>query len=102
MTPFFNLLLKHPVSVMFYLLYTALCAKVLTSNIKFHHWLAANPGHHSVSYGEGIVYSILFLLMVGGIFGLVLIINAIIRKQSAFYLWLLLLLFIQTIASIAI
>ena len=101
MKPFFNLLLKHPVSVVFYLLYTALCAMVLTSNIRYHHWIAANPGRHGVSYGEGIMYGILYLLIIGAVFGLVLIANAVVRKQPAFYLWLLLLVAIQTVAAIA-
>ncbi|MGZ3945572.1 MAG: hypothetical protein ACXVJB_11560 [Mucilaginibacter sp.] len=102
MAPFFKTLLEHPVSVVFYLLYTALCGLIMTSNIRYHHWLVANPGKHGVSYGEGIMFGILFLLMVGGIFGLILIINAIVRKQPAFYVWLLLLVFIQTVVAIAI
>jgi|GEM_PF-2025980 len=100
--PFFKTLFKHPISVVFHLVYTALCVLIMTSNIRYHRWLIANPGKHGVSYGEGIMFGILLLLMVGGIFGLILIINAVVRKQPAFYMWLLLLVFIQTVAAIAI
>jgi hypothetical protein len=73
---------------------------IFISNIRYDQWLAANPGKISVSYGEGIMYGIFFLVMTGAVFGFVLLINAIVRKQSAFYLWLVLVIIIQTVTVI--
>jgi hypothetical protein len=47
------------------------------------------------------MYGILLLWMVFGIFGFVLLINAVARRQPMFYLWLLLIIFIQTVAAVA-
>ena len=102
MKSFFKTLLKHPVSVSCSLLYTALCALVFMSNIRYNRWLAANPKGHYLSYGEGIMYGIFFLIMTGAVFGFVLIINAIVRKQPVFYLWLLLIIVVQAVAAIAV
>lgn len=102
MESFLKTLFKHPISLAFYLLYTALCVLIFTSNIRHRHWVAANPGYHGVSYGEGIMYGIFFLIMLGTVFGLVLLMNAVVRKQPVFYLSLLLVIVVQTVAAIAV
>lgn len=101
MKSFLKSLLKHPISVTFYVLYTALCVMILISNIRYQLWINANPGKHAVSYGEGIMYGFLGLVMVGAVFEFVLMLNAIVRKQSGFYVWMMLTVVIQTVAVIA-
>jgi hypothetical protein len=99
MTPFFKTLLKHPVSVIFYSAYTWLCYEVLRSRLEFHQWLKTHP-QHSISYGEGIAYIAFFRVIVGAIFGLVTLINALVSKQVFFYAWLMAIVFIQTLVAL--
>jgi hypothetical protein len=53
-----------------------------------------------MAYGEGIAYSAILLILVGTIFGLVVIINALVRKELFFYTWLMAVIFIQTLIAL--
>ena len=98
---FFETLLKHPISVACYGLYSWLCYQIYSGKIEHDHWLKANRNNpHALGYGEGIGYSMIFLVVVGAMFGLVLLVNALVRKQVVFYMWLGVVVFIQTIVTL--
>jgi len=62
--------------------------------------MAKDAPQHSISYGEGIAYMTFFLVIIGAIFGLVLLVNALVRKQIVFYVWLMAIIFIQTLVAL--
>ena len=96
MKAFFQILLKHPISIIFYGIYSWFCVKSFIAFRQYHFWLAGNH-EHSISYGEGIGYLSIFLILFAVIFCFILLINAIARKQFLFYCWLVFIIFSQTI-----
>jgi len=74
-----------------------LCYIAYRGIAEFHQWSKSNPHTHNVGYGEGIVYSGILLIAVAMIFALVILINIIISKKIGFYLWLMMIILVQTI-----
>ena len=94
----FQFFKKYPISIICHLLYTGLCYNTFRFNLEFHKRIRQNPGKSGIALGgEVMVYKSLFVILIAGIFIFVCFANAIARKQYAFYLWLNLVLIIQTI-----
>ncbi|MDN5284057.1 MAG: hypothetical protein JWR38_331 [Mucilaginibacter sp.] len=98
----FQFFKKHPISVIGYILYGWLCFELASLKLQFHERLKHLKPYESSSIivgGEGIGYGTFFLFIVGGMFLLVIIINAAFRKEEyKFYLWFGLLIIVQTLA----
>ena len=95
MKAFLSLLKQHPVSIFFYLLYAAICGRMLWTQIQYMQSTNLNHGE-KLMWGEGIMYGYLTIFMIAIIFSIIIIINAIVcrKEQTSFYLWLLVLVII--------
>jgi hypothetical protein len=86
----------HPVAIVFSILYGSLWWDYLN----VHHKLEVYRmrGESTVSYGEGVAYTMLFILLFGFIFTLATLINAVFEKgQRTFYLILSLLIILPAV-----
>jgi len=91
---------KHPVAIIFYLVYTLLSGRVLQIHLQFHETLKhLKPGESGLAAGgEAVGWVDISFVMITGIFLLVLFANAIGRKtETKFYLWVSAIVIIQTI-----
>jgi hypothetical protein len=94
---------KYPASIVCYMLYTLLCYRTLEIGLEFHERMRKNPDRSGISLGgEAVAYLDIFLVLVTGIFLLVILINAIVRKEKAFYLWMSLVIVVQTVITLNI
>jgi hypothetical protein len=94
----FQFFKKYPISIICYLLYTWLCYRTLKFNLEFQQRILQNPGKSGIALGGEVMgYMSIFLLLVAGIFIFVIFVNAIARKQYAFYLWFSFIVIVQTI-----
>jgi hypothetical protein len=94
---------KHPIAIVFFLLYTWLCIRTLEIQISFHERLKhRKPGESGIMLGgEGVAYSDVFLVLVGGVFFLVIAGFAIGNKiERKFYLLFGLMIVIETVATL--
>jgi hypothetical protein len=101
----FKLLKRHTVAFILYILYTLLCINNLTMWLQFQERLKhRQPGQSGIALGgEGVAFADFFLIIIGIIFILSSFINATVRKTgTSFYLWLSLIVFVQTMAILNI
>ncbi len=103
MTSVFNLFKKHPLAIIFWLLYTLLCIHLLILSLHFDDQDKTNSGLSRIALGgEGAMLSDIFLVIVGGIFFVVNCGYAIdSRKERKFYLCLMLFILVETVAVFA-
>jgi hypothetical protein len=95
----FQFLKKYPISIICYLLYTWLCYDTLIFNLAFQERLMhRKPDESGIMLGGEVMgYKSIFVVFIAGVFIFVCFANAIARKQNAFYLWLSLIIIVQTI-----
>jgi len=74
---------KHWLSLIGYVLYVLLWIRYLTVSNQYQ--IYRQRDEPSVSYGEGVAYIMLFTLLVGFLFTVLLIIMAIFRKKNKVY-----------------
>ena len=80
---------QFPLSIIVYLCYTLLVLMILRIEWRIKNTVYSNHGERLV-VGEGLMYGLLFLFLFAIIYGITILINALIKKQSKFYWWLLL------------
>jgi hypothetical protein len=94
---------KYPVSLFCYVLYTLLCYRTLVVGLEFHERMLKNPKKSGIALGgEEVAYLDIFLVLVAGVFLFILLINVIVKKETRLYLWLMLVIVVQTVASLNI
>jgi ABC-type multidrug transport system permease subunit len=93
-----SILRKHPIAVVFYLLYSWLCYSLISAKFKFEETIKQHPDiSHNVAGGETIGQISVLLSMVTIIFFVISGCCAIGSKtQTKFYLWLCLVVIVQT------
>ena len=91
-----QIFVKHPFSVIGYLLHFGFCCLVCKAAFRYQQFLKDNPGHINISFGEGVMYGYFFLAMITVVFVMIICANVIARKENKFYLWLLLVVIVQT------
>jgi hypothetical protein len=80
-----QILKKHPLAIIFSLLYALMWCDYLNVHHKLE--MYRMQGESTISYGEGVAYTMLFTLLFGFIFTLTTLINAVFKKgQRTFYL----------------
>lgn len=84
MKPVWQILKQHPVAVIAYVPYAFLFFGVLSIESRINH------GEDSLAVFEGIMYTLIFISLYAVIYGLIVFINALLKKESNFYWWLLL------------
>jgi len=99
-----QLIWKHPVAIIFYLLYTSICIRLIYLVVQFHERLKLQPGIGGVAAGgEGVQQVAIGLVLFAIIFGVVSSCYAIgSKKETRFYLWLIAILIVQTIVVLHI
>ena len=93
-----SILWRHPVAVVFYLLYSWLCYGLISSKFKFEQTIKQHPElSHNVAGGEVIGQTGVLLTMFTIIFFVIIGCCAIGSKtETKFYLWLCLVVIVQT------
>jgi hypothetical protein len=94
----FQFFKKYPISIICYLVFTWICYKVLGMRVRFHEMI--KQGHGGISSGEGFVYAEAGFIMISGIFFLLILINAIVRKNVVVYLLLCFIIVIQALITL--
>ena len=95
MKAFFRSLFHHPISIIFYAIYTWVCMGVNSANLKFAKWLEANADQTAITANEVAFWLTFAIVVITLLFALVLAINAALRKGDKFYLWLLSIVILQ-------
>ncbi len=95
MKAFFRSLLRHPISIIFYAIYTWVCLGANSANLKFAKWLEANANQTAITANEVAFWLTIAVVVITLLFALVLAINAALRKGDKFYLWLLSIVILQ-------
>lgn len=95
---------RHPVAIIFLIFYTMLCVGFARMVLQFHERMKLNPGMSGIALGgEGVGYGAFFLVIIGFIFGMVVGGFAIGSKTGTkFYLWLILIIIVETITAVNI
>jgi len=99
-----QVLKKHPIAVIFWVLYTLNCLNILRINHQFKDYLDKHPGISGIEAGgEGLAWAAIGLCIFGTIFSLISGAYAIGSKtETRFYLWLILIIIVETITTLNI
>ena len=94
---------KHPVTLVFYVLYILLCLDTFRILSRFRDAVKAKDSRINISWGEGVTYSTIFTFLIGIAFLLIIVANAAIRSkdQTPFYVWIMAFIIIPMIALAA-
>ena len=85
MSKILQILKEHPVAIIFSVLYGLMWVHFL--NLQHRLETYRMQGESTVTYGEGVVYTLFFILLFGLVFTLLTLVNAVIKKgQRTFYL----------------
>ena len=88
----------HPISIVFYLIYLSFASLILSILMRLR-----NMPYPHLGLGEGLMYGLFFLIIIGILFLVVILINWAIRvKQRRFYGWFLLLIALPPIVIMVI
>ena len=95
-----SLIKKHPVAIIFLILYTLSCVHVVNLEFQLLERIKENPGISGIEAGgEGVGFTGFFLLIIGGIFFIICCGYAIAKpKETWFYLSLIVIIIVETIA----
>jgi TRAP-type C4-dicarboxylate transport system permease small subunit len=81
-----NTLRKHPLSIVFFMLYSWFCYIQVRSHLRFTEASAHINQGERVTWGEGLMYGLLMLIVFSIIFVIITMFLAALRKeQSKFY-----------------
>jgi hypothetical protein len=83
-------IVKHPVAIAIYLLYSYFSFLILRGNWRYKQALPIIDSGERVAWGEGVMYGVVLLFFVAVIFATgVVIASLFYKEEKKFYLWLL-------------
>ncbi len=98
-----SLFKKHPIALIFLVVYSLLCIRILYVTKSFSNSVHQYPDGRHLALGEGIAYGDMFLVLIGVIAFLIIAGHAItIKRSSKFYLCIMSIIVIETIAALTI
>ena len=89
---------KYPICTICYFVYIWICYEMVQARMFFHNLV--KTGKSGISSGEGFVYLEIFFIMISGIFFLIILINAIAKKEIVVYGWLCLIIVVQALVAL--
>ena len=92
-----QILIDHPIAIIAYILYRFCCYEIIRTLLWFHNDFKETPGANNIGAGELIGFERIFFGGLVFIYAGIILLNALFRKQPAFYWWLLLAIIIPPI-----
>ncbi|WP_426668823.1 hypothetical protein ACPPVU_21650 [Mucilaginibacter sp. McL0603] len=97
----FQFFKKYPISIICYILFTWLCYDTLKIRVHFHKIIKDHlDGLGRIAMGKAVACDDLFFVIISGIFFLVILANAIVRKDIVVYGSLCLIIVIQALVAL--